>query len=45
MEVQKRTEKLSEVDSMSANRSKHEDLPDLETIPILVDVLNRCVIS
>ena len=44
MEVKKRTEKLGEVDGKSDPSKRDDDLPDLETIPIVVDVLNRCVL-
>lgn len=41
-EVKKRTEKLFG-DSASSNLSSQADYPDLETIPILLDVLDRFV--
>ncbi|GJJ08649.1 hypothetical protein Clacol_002868 [Clathrus columnatus] len=44
-EIRKRTEKLSEGDGdlSSSSLNSREDYPDLETIPILVDVLDKFV--
>lgn len=46
-EIRKRTEKLSQKDGAGSPRNEkgraNEDYPDLETIPIVVDVLNRWV--
>lgn len=44
-EILKRTEKLAQKEGSSANEKKQyrEDYPDLETIPMVVEILNRWV--